>query len=258
MKKIKASKLVAGSIAALSIMAMAPMASAVSLMVTNNVSQGTDVLPDSGFAVTGAVLGAATTISTANATGTGALAGSAADAGSSVLGTAAYTDASAMSGSTYAEGIGNWIEVANMNSQAFATALPNSGASAHADASYDFKQVFTNTAGATVNYHFDYSAAFTDLNDPALKGDKSVGSSFFKFMLVDDAGFSKTFTTTLTADGYATGDLSLLFTGTTGYIEAFTSSTADVSAVPEPGTFLLLGAGLLGMVGYRRRQGRTA
>jgi len=36
-------------------------------------------------------------------------------------------------------------------------------------------------------------------------------------------------------------------------VNAFGPVTADVNVVPEPGTFLLLGLGLAGLVGYRRK-----
>ncbi|GAM07870.1 PEP-CTERM motif protein [Geobacter sp. OR-1] len=266
-KNGKSRTVILGSLVALAITAFAPAAFAVNLTITNDVHLGTPDLPESGFAITGAglILGDIVTSANVAASATGATSLTSSDSQTSPADqSGAFASATLLPGdvlgtNSAADGVANWIELQNFNVASSATYI-NDGfpglATAYSD--YTYRQYFTVDAGASVSYHFDFAAAFALLDPASPLGETAFGKSYFQFALVntDSTGNvlnSVTYDKTLFSDGYFTGDLAMNFRDGFGYWQAFTFAET-AATVPEPGTFLLLGAGMAGLIAYRRRR----
>lgn len=266
----KTAQIALSSLTAIAIGVIAPAAYAVSLTVTNDVHVGTFNAPDSGFSLTQSTgnpvnFGDINTRANVSASATGATSLTSSDAQTSPFDqSGAFAFATVLPGdvlgsNSAADGVANWIELQNFNAAATATYI-NDGTPglANATSDYLYQQFFTVDAGATVNYHFDFAATFGLLDPPVPGKESAFGKSFFQFMLVstDLNGRildSLTYDKTLFGNGYFASDLNLAFADGFGYWQAFTSAEATAT-VPEPGTFLLVGAGLAGLAIYRRRR----
>lgn len=245
-------------------------AMAASISMTNNVHQGTDLSPESGFGLTST--GALTlgdfvtdTSVTASATGVPSVTvsdtqRSAADY-SGAFATATVLAGDVMGTNSAADGVTNWIEASNFSLTASATSIADGTyGTAITLSTYNFLQFFQTTGTAT--YHFDFEVSKAIL-DPPLPGETAAGTSIFEFILgtVDANGkildFVSTTPLSFSDNFYGTGDLSFNYiVGDYGFYAAVTSAEATTSApVPEPGTFVLLSAGMLiGIVVYKRRR----
>jgi hypothetical protein len=258
-------KQISGSIVAVFMICAlwASTASAVSLTVTNNVHP-----IDAIFTGDNLVLGTIVTGALATASATGAVSRSVTSNGTSPAdfsGTFASVDLSnpsitGVQGPNAAAGsIANWLETQNFNAAATATAGGGNGSTAKASAVslYVYEQLFTVTAGTKLTYDFTYDTQF-DVIDP--KTGKYAGLAAFEFGLVSTDAFGNILAQSTPFLDYLTttslgnaGQISLNFTDGYGYWQAITGAEATAS-VPEPGTILLLGAGMAGLVAYRRRR----
>ena len=199
----------------------------------------------------------------------------------------AFVDAGTSGQFAFADGAP--LDPANAN--AFVTAGTFGGCTASANAFSDVMLGFSVATGGTVNYNIDYDMAFTFTQITAQDQDilaTAHGKVYFELgtVTLDQAGsqvFTKLASTTTPIEFTTTVDLTakgfndvmvaadpLAFVGfdytllnpltgtfgdnTFGYIYAAAWGDATASSVPEPGTFVLVGAGLFGLAVWRRRK----
>lgn len=115
-----------------------------------------------------------------------------------------------------------------------------------------FNETSSTTLGDT---NLDYVSGFTDIgNYIAFDGINLINplsNGTFTLASLNFTGIGLGTSLLTLADGQVSGGLDL--SPNFDLLEAITPATANVNVVPEPGTFLLLGLGLAGLVGYRRK-----